>query len=109
MSDLVKNISDSEFELEVLKNNGLVLVDFFAPWCGPCVQLSPNLEKLASDMNSIVKIVKINVDENNKYSSEYGVRSIPNLILFKNGSKVDEMVGFKTVEQLKEFIEKHNK
>jgi thioredoxin-like negative regulator of GroEL len=71
--------------------------------------ISKKTEKLASDMNSIVKIVKINVDENNKYSSEYGVRSIPNLILFKNGSKVDEMVGFKTVEQLKEFIEKHNK
>jgi thioredoxin 1 len=109
MSDLIKNIGDSEFELEVLKSNGLVLVDFFAPWCGPCVQLSPNLEKLANDMNSIVKIVKINVDENNKYASEYGVRSIPNLILFKNGSKVDEMVGFKNVEQLKEFVEKHNK
>ena len=69
MSDLIKNIGDSEFELEVLKSNGLVLVDFFAPWCGPCVQLSPNLEKLANDMNSIVKIVKNNVDENNKYAS----------------------------------------
>jgi thioredoxin 1 len=107
MSENVHNIKETEFE-EVLKNNdGLVLVDFWAPWCGPCKAIAPTLEELAKDFAGKVTIVKINVDENQTLPATYGVRGIPNLVLFKKGEKADQKVGQQTKTTLTEWIESH--
>jgi len=88
----VLNITDSQFETEVLNSKGLVLVDFWAPWCGPCKQIAPVLDELSVEKDN-VKVVKINVDDNPEVASEFGIRSIPTLILFKDGKKVDTKLG----------------
>jgi thioredoxin 1 len=88
----VLNITDSQFETEVLNSKGLVLVDFWAPWCGPCKQIAPVLDELSVEKDNI-KVVKINVDDNPEVASEFGIRSIPTLILFKDGKKVDTKLG----------------
>lgn len=86
------SVTDTSFENEVLKSNHLVLVDFWAPWCGPCRMVAPILEEIGREYNN-VKIVKINVDENPVLASQYGVMSIPTMILFKDGKMVDKFVG----------------
>lgn len=86
-------ISDANFEETVLKSKGLVLVDFWAPWCGPCLSIAPSLEQLAVQYQGKVTIAKMNVDENASIPVQYGVRSIPFLALFKNGEVVDSVVG----------------
>jgi thioredoxin 1 len=86
------SITENSFENEVLKAEQLVLVDFWAPWCGPCKMVAPILEDIAKEYNK-VKIVKVNVDENPGLSSEYGVMSIPTMIVFKDGKMVDKFVG----------------
>ncbi|SDJ64784.1 thioredoxin [Salimicrobium halophilum] len=97
--------SDQNFEQET--NDGLALVDFWAPWCGPCKMIAPVLEEIDEEMNDDVKIVKLNVDENQETASKFGVMSIPTLLLFKNGEVVDQVVGFQPKEQLTEVIKKH--
>lgn len=99
------NATDQTFKQETGK--GVVLVDFWAPWCGPCKMIAPVLEDLANDLAGKAKIVKVNVDENQQTASEFGVMSIPTLILFKNGEKVDQVIGFQPKEALKQLIEKH--
>lgn len=86
------NITDTSFENEVLKSDQLVLVDFWAPWCGPCRMVAPVLEEIAKE-NDKVKIVKLNVDENPGISGEYGIMSIPTMMVFKDGKAVDKIVG----------------
>lgn len=103
----MKAISDSQFEAEVLKAKGLVLVDFWAEWCGPCRQLIPVLEEVSKDMESSVKICKINVDESPNTAAQYGIRSIPTLFLFKDGKQIDVKVGANSKPQLIEWIEKN--
>jgi thioredoxin 1 len=88
----VLNITDRQFETEVLNTKGLVLVDFWAPWCGPCKQIAPVLDELSLEKDN-VKVVKINVDDNPEVASEFGIRSIPTLILFKDGKKMDTKLG----------------
>lgn len=101
---MAKEVTDSTFQGEVLEAKEPVLVDFWAPWCGPCRVLGPIVEELGKDNEGKpVKIVKMNIDENNDTPSKYGVMSIPTLIFFKGGQPVDQMVGVqdKTVLQQK--------
>src|SRR5690606_26379072 len=97
--------TDQNFKQEV--SEGLVLVDFWAAWCGPCKMIAPVLEELDADMDDKVKIVKLDVDENQQTASEYGIMSIPTLLLMKNGETVDKVVGFRPKEALAELVEKH--
>jgi thioredoxin 1 len=103
MSDLVTHITDAEFQNTVA--TGVTLVDFWAPWCGPCRMIAPILDELAGELKDKAKIVKINVDENPLVAGQFGVMSIPTLLLFKNGQKVDQKVGGQAKPQLKSFIE----
>jgi thioredoxin 1 len=89
---MAHEIKDSNFKAEVLDHKGLVLVDFWAPWCGPCRMQAPELDKLAA-LNTDVKICKINVDDDSETAKQFGVQSIPTLIYFKDGKAVEKMVG----------------
>ncbi len=99
-------LTDQNFQSEVLSSNIPVLVDFWAPWCGPCLAIGPSLEELASEYAGKAKIAKMNVDENMNTPSQYGVKSIPFLVMFKNGQVVDSLVGAKPKVKLKEVIDK---
>ena len=103
MSDLVKHITDAEFQTTVA--SGVTLIDFWAPWCGPCKMIAPILEELAGELGDKAKIVKINVDDNPQVAGQYGIMSIPTLLLFKDGKKVDQKVGALPKPALKNFIE----
>ena len=87
--------------------NGPVLVDFWAPWCGPCKMIAPVLEELDAEIGDQVKVVKVDVDEHPETAAQFGVMSIPTLIMFKDGVKVDQVVGFKPKEELKKFVLQH--
>ncbi|MGA1191147.1 MAG: thioredoxin [Bdellovibrionota bacterium] len=106
MSENVKAIADSNFDQEVLQSSIPTLVDFWAPWCGPCKSIAPILEELASEFDGKVKIVKMNVDENPSTPSQYSVRGIPNLVLFKSGEVIDQIVGAVPKEQLSDALNK---
>ncbi len=102
---MLKDITDSEFEAEVINasNNKLVLVDFWAPWCGPCVAMAPTLSEIATAMPEM-DIIKINIDESQAYAKQYAVRSIPNLLLFKNGQVVANIIGLQPKAELLKHI-----
>ncbi|MDZ4992553.1 thioredoxin [Clostridium perfringens] len=102
---VVKHINENQFENEVLKEEGIVVVDFFATWCGPCKMLAPVLDEVQDEMKN-VKIVKIDIDKNSDKAAEYGVKNIPTIKIFKNGEEVTTNVGFLPKELLKEMIEK---
>jgi thioredoxin 1 len=89
----VAEVSDGSFDQEVLQSDVPVLIDFWAPWCGPCKAISPVVEELAGEYQGRLKVVKMNVDDNPQTPSRYGVRGIPNLILFKGGQVADQIVG----------------
>lgn len=105
MSNLA--ITDSTFEAEVLKHQGVVVVDFWANWCGPCHAYSPLIEKLAGEWAGKVKVVKLEVDENPKTAEKYNVLSIPTTMIFKNGQIVEQMVGVQPEALLRQLVEQH--
>ena len=99
-----KSITDKNFENEVLKSKGLILVDFWAEWCGPCKMIGPSLEEISEEMEGDVQITKINIDDNPLTPQKYGVKGIPTLLLFKDGEKVAEKIGALPKAQLSDWI-----
>ena len=101
----VLNVTDQTFTAET--NNGIVLADFFATWCGPCKMIAPVLEELDQDTGNQVKIVKIDVDQNQETANKFGIMSIPTLLVMKDGKVVDTLVGFNSKEALEEALNKY--
>jgi len=101
------DITDSSFESEVLHADNLVLVDFWAPWCGPCKMIAPTLEEVSEHYGDKLKVVKINIDENSLIAQKHGVRGVPTLMLFKNGENIETKVGVIQKSQLISIIERH--
>jgi thioredoxin 1 len=106
-SDLIKNVTETEFDSQVLKSTVPVLVDFWAEWCGPCKMIAPVLEELAGEMGDQVKIAKVDVDSEQGLAAKYGISAIPTLLLFKGGQIVDQMRGAKNKRAIRETIEAH--
>ncbi|MDR3195835.1 MAG: thioredoxin [Endomicrobium sp.] len=98
-------INEANFEQEVLSWDKPALVDFWAPWCGPCKMLSPVIEDIASEYNGKAKVCKINIDENTALSAKFQITSIPCLILFKNGEVLQKIVGFRSKDDIKKLID----
>jgi thioredoxin 1 len=108
MSDIIITGSDATFDAEVLKSDLPVLVDFWAPWCGPCLMIAPAVEEIAESHKGKLKVVKMNVDENNSTPQIYGVMAIPTLILFKGGQVMEKVVGAVAKNKLVELIAKYS-
>ena len=100
-------ISDAEFETEVLKSDQPVLVDFWAPWCGPCRQIAPMVDEITSENEGSAKVVKINIDDSPASAQEYGVTSIPTLMVFKGGEVVERFIGAQPKARLQQALDSH--
>ena len=105
MSQIVKEYSTDDFKSEVVESDAPVLVDFWAEWCGPCKVIAPVVEELANDYEGKIKFGKVNVDDHNMVASEYGVRSIPTLLIFKNGTVVNQIVGAVPKEKITAILD----
>ena len=105
MSQKVKEYSTDDFKSEVVESDAPVLVDFWAEWCGPCKVIAPVVEELANDYEGKIKFGKVNVDDHNMVASEYGVRSIPTLLIFKNGAVVNQIVGAVPKEKITAILD----
>ncbi len=101
------DINDSSFKDEVIDSEKLTIVDFWAPWCGPCRKLGPVLDEIVSEYAEKIKVVKLNTDENLKTAKEYSISGLPTLLLFKNGQAVERLVGFLPKSSIVNNIEKH--
>ena len=106
MSEFITHVSDSSFEQDVLQADGPVLVDYWAEWCGPCKMIAPALDELADAYQGRAKIAKVNVDHNRALAAKYHVRSIPYLVVFKDGEKVGEQIGAVGKAQLAGLLDK---
>ncbi|MCC6137103.1 MAG: thioredoxin [Bdellovibrionaceae bacterium] len=103
----ITNSTDANFETDVLKSSVPVLVDFCAEWCGPCKALAPKLEELAGEFKEKMKVVKIDIDNNQESPANYGVRGVPTLLLFKDGQVVDQLVGNHPKDNISGMLAKH--
>ena len=101
----LQDVTDTTFEQEVIKADRPVLVDFWAPWCGPCRMVAPIVEELANEYEGKVEFYKLNTDENPAVSARYGIRSIPTLLVFKDGEPVQQIVGFRPKGDLKKRLD----
>lgn len=104
---MAKQFNQSNFEAEVLNHKGLVIVDFFATWCGPCKMLSPVIDKLAEEVGDKVNIGKVDIDENMELAQKYSIMSVPTLVFIKDGETVDTLMGVQSSAKIKEYIEKY--
>ena len=107
MSEGTNQVTDADFQVEVLDHSAPVLVDFWAPWCGPCRMVAPVVDEIAKQYEGKVKVVKLNTDANPQVATKYGIRSIPTLMIFKGGQKVDMVVGAVPKSTLADTLEKH--
>jgi thioredoxin 1 len=105
MTDLIRSVTDSTFETEVLKSDKPVLIDYWAEWCGPCKMIAPVLEEIAREYSGRLTVAKLNIDENPVTPPRYGIRGIPTLMLFRNGSVEATKVGAVSKSQLSAFLE----
>ncbi len=96
----IQEVTDNDFQTEVLEAEVPVVVDFWAPWCGPCLMVTPVLEEIAEQMNGKIKIVKLNTDDNQQTAAKYGIMAIPSMLIFQSGEEKDRVVGFKPKDQL---------
>ena len=101
MSDKITELDSSNFDSTVSNGSAPVVVDFWAPWCGPCKAIAPILEELAEELGDAVKICKVNVDNNSEVASKYEIRAIPTILIFKNGEIADTVVGLTSKDDLK--------
>ena len=106
-ASLIKHVSDASFEVDVLKADKPVLVDYWAEWCGPCKMIAPILEEVSKDYDGRLQVAKMNVDENRDVPAKFGIRGIPTLMLFKDGQLVATKVGALSKSQLTSFIDGH--
>jgi len=102
----IVTVTDSNFEQEVLKAEVPVLVDFWAEWCGPCKMIGPILDELATEYEGRIKVGKVNIDEHQKVASDYGIRAIPTLLVFKDGQVAEQIVGLRSKRDLKASLDK---
>ncbi|KJV81676.1 thioredoxin [Rickettsia hoogstraalii str. RCCE3] len=103
---MANNVTDSSFKKEVLESDLPVVVDFWAEWCGPCKMLTPIIDEISKELKGKVKVLKMNIDENPNIPSEYGIRSIPTIMLFKNGEQKDTKIGLQQKNSLLDWINK---
>jgi thioredoxin 1 len=104
---MVHEISDSNFEKKVIKSEKIFLIDFWAPWCGPCMMMSPIIDELAEEFQDKVEFGKVNVDENSEIASKYEIMSIPSIKIFKKGEIVSDFTGVQSKEALREELKKN--
>ena len=107
MADQVSAVTDQSFDSDVVKSGTPTLVDFWAPWCGPCRAIAPMVEELAGSYKGKVNVRKMNVDDHPQTASKFGIRAIPTLLMFKNGQVVDQLVGAVPRAKLEEVFRKH--
>ncbi|MFA7462717.1 MAG: thioredoxin [Anaerovoracaceae bacterium] len=105
-SDLLIQVSDDSFEAEVVRSDKPTLVDFWAPWCGPCRAVGPIIEEIAREYEGKLKVAKVNVDDNPNTAASHGIRSIPTIMLFKDGKLQDTLVGLVPKDRLEAFVKK---
>ena len=104
---MTQPLTDNQFSENVLNSKGLVLVDFWAEWCGPCRQLGPILEAIDEEMGNDIKIYKMDVDDSPETASQFGIRSIPTMFLFKDGKQVDTKIGFNSQSAIVSWLNSH--
>ena len=105
MAEGIMIATTANWESEVLNAQGLVMIDFWAPWCGPCRMISPTVEELSKEYSGRIKVMKLNTDENSEIATRYKIMGIPTIMFFKNGAKLDQIVGVVPKQQLKSKIE----
>lgn len=106
-SEHIRELNDNTFDEEIRKANGPVLVDFWAAWCAPCRIIAPSLEEIAGELAGSATVAKVDVDQNGDLANRFGVRSIPTLIVFRDGRVVDQIVGAVPKEQIRQLLQKH--